>query len=38
VEPDFGLARILDRMNFRAQVIGAQEVVRDAQPSGRVPL
>jgi len=30
------VARILDRMDFRPEVIGAQEIVRDPQPSGRV--
>jgi hypothetical protein len=31
-------ARLLDRMDFRPQVIGAQVIVRDAQASGRVAL
>jgi hypothetical protein len=31
-----GIAGFFDRMHFRAQVIGAQEIVRDAQASGRV--
>jgi len=30
--------RLLQRMYLRAQVIGAQEVVRDAQASGGVAL
>jgi hypothetical protein len=30
------IARFLDRMNLRAQVIGAQEIVGDLQPAGRV--
>jgi hypothetical protein len=33
-----GDARLIDRMDLRAQVIGAQEVVRDPQPAVRVPL
>jgi hypothetical protein len=32
------LARLLDRMDFRAQVIGAEEIVRDPQPSRRVAV
>jgi hypothetical protein len=32
------LAGFLDRMDFRAQVVGAQEIVRDPQPSGRIAL
>jgi len=32
------VTRFLDRMDFRAQVIGAQEIVRDPQPAGRVAL
>jgi hypothetical protein len=31
-------AGFLDRMDFRAQVVGAQEVVGDRQPAGRVAL
>jgi len=30
------LARLLDRMDLRAQVVGAQEIVGDPQPAGRV--
>ena len=33
-----GVARLLDRMNLRAQVVGAQEIVGDPEPSGRVAL
>jgi hypothetical protein len=33
-----GIVRFLDRMHFRPQVIGAQEIVGDPQPSGRVLL
>jgi hypothetical protein len=29
---------LLDRMDLRAQVVGAQEVVGDPQPAGRVAL
>jgi hypothetical protein len=28
--------RLLDRMDLRAQVVGAQEIVGDPQPAGRV--
>jgi hypothetical protein len=31
-----GVARFLYRMDLRAQVIGAQEVIGDPQPAGRV--
>jgi hypothetical protein len=31
-------ARLLHRMDLGAQVIGAQEIVRDPQPAGRVAL
>jgi hypothetical protein len=30
------LARLLDRMDLRAQVVRAQEIVADLQPAGRV--
>jgi hypothetical protein len=30
--------RLLDRMDFRAQVIGAQKVVGDPQPASRIPF
>jgi hypothetical protein len=33
-----GVVRLLHRMHFRAQVIGAQEIVGDPQPAGCVPL
>jgi hypothetical protein len=33
-----GVAGLLDRMDLRPQVIGAQKIVRDPQSSGRVPL
>jgi hypothetical protein len=33
-----GLAGLLDGMDLRAQVVGAQEVVGDPQPAGRVTL
>jgi len=36
MEAALGIVRLLDRMDFRPQVIGAQEVVRDAQAPGRV--
>jgi hypothetical protein len=32
------LARILDRVDLRAQIIGAQEIVGEAKPPRRVPL
>jgi hypothetical protein len=31
-----GVPRLLDRMDFRAQVVRAQEIVGDPQPAGRV--
>jgi len=36
VQRGFGVAGLLDRMDLRPQVIGAQEVVGDPQPAGRV--
>jgi len=33
---ELALARFLDRMDLRAQVVRAQEVVGDPQPAGRV--
>jgi hypothetical protein len=33
-----GVARLLDRMDLGAQVVRAQEIVGDPQPSGRVAL
>jgi hypothetical protein len=38
VEGELPFARLLHRMDFRAQVIGAQEVVRDPEPSAGVTL
>jgi hypothetical protein len=32
------LARLLDRTDFRAQIVSAQEVVGDPQPTGRIAL
>jgi hypothetical protein len=32
------LAGLLYRMDLRTQVVGAQEIVGDAQPAGRVPF
>jgi hypothetical protein len=32
------IARLLDRMDLRPQVIGAQEVVGDPEPAGGIPL
>jgi hypothetical protein len=34
----FARPGLLHRMNLRAQVIRAQEIVRDAQPAGGVAL
>jgi hypothetical protein len=36
MKPQLGCARLLDGMDLRPQVIGAQEVIRDPQPPGRV--
>jgi hypothetical protein len=36
VQVAFGRAGLFDRMDLRAQVIRAQEVVGDPQPAGRV--
>jgi hypothetical protein len=38
VQLQLGTAGVLDRVDFRAQVIGAQEIVGDPQPAGRVTL
>jgi hypothetical protein len=38
VQPQLGLARFLDRVQLRPQVVRPQEIVRDPQPSGRVAL
>jgi hypothetical protein len=36
MQRDLSLARLLHRMDLGAQVVGAQEVVRDLQPAVRV--
>jgi hypothetical protein len=36
MQPALRVARFLDRMDLRPQVIRAQEVVGDPQPAGRV--
>jgi len=36
VQAQFGVAGLFDRMDLRAQVIRAQEIVGDPQPAGRV--
>jgi len=36
MEAALGVVGFLGRMDFRPQVIGAQEIVRDAQASGRI--
>jgi hypothetical protein len=36
MQAPLGVTRLLDRMDFRAQVVGAQEIVGDPQPAGRV--
>jgi len=38
VQAPLGVARLLDRMDLRPQVVGAQEIVGDPQPAGRVAL
>jgi hypothetical protein len=38
VQAALAVARLLERMDLRAQVIRAQEIVRDLQPAGRVAL
>jgi len=38
VQPALGLAGFLDRVDLRAQVVGAQKIVADRQSSGRVAL
>jgi hypothetical protein len=38
VKRPLGIVGFLDRMDLRPQVIGAQEIVGDPQPSGRVAL
>jgi hypothetical protein len=36
VQTQLGVARLLDRVNLRPQVIGAQEIVGDPQPAGGI--
>jgi hypothetical protein len=36
VQAEFGIAGLFERMDLRAQVVGAQEIVGDPQPAGRV--
>jgi hypothetical protein len=36
VQAPLGVTRFLDRMDLRAQVVRAQEIVGDPQPAGRV--
>jgi hypothetical protein len=36
MKPPLALARLLDRMDLGPQVVGAQEIIRDPQPAGRV--
>jgi hypothetical protein len=38
VKGELPFPRFLHRVDLRAQVIGAQEVLRDPQPAGRVAL
>jgi hypothetical protein len=38
MEAKLAFPRLLHRMDLRAQVVGAQEVVGDPQPAGGVPL
>ena len=38
MQPALALARVLDRMELRAQVVRAQKIVGDPQPAGRVAL
>jgi hypothetical protein len=38
VEAALALARLLDRVDLRPQIVGAQEIVGDPQPTGRVAL
>jgi hypothetical protein len=38
MQPALALAGVLDRMELRAQVVRAQEIVGDPQPAGRVAL
>jgi hypothetical protein len=36
MQGELAFARRFHRVDFRAQIVGAQEVVRDPQPAGRV--
>jgi len=36
MQPALAVARLLDRMDFRAQVVGAQKIVGDPQAACRV--
>jgi hypothetical protein len=38
VQAALAIARLLDRMDLRPQVIGAQEVVGDPERAGGIPL
>jgi hypothetical protein len=38
VQAALAIARLLDRMDLRPQVIGAQEVVGNPEPAGGIPL
>jgi hypothetical protein len=38
MKPLLAIARLLERMDLRPQVVGAQEIIRDPQPAGRVAL
>jgi hypothetical protein len=38
MEASLAVARFLDRMDLRAQVVRAQEIVGDPKPAGRIPL
>jgi hypothetical protein len=38
MQPALALTRFLDRMDLGPQVVGAQKVVADPQPAGRVAL
>jgi hypothetical protein len=38
MQRSLALARLVDRMDLRAQVVRAEEIVGDPQPPGRVAL
>jgi hypothetical protein len=38
MQAPLGVARLLDRMDLRPQVVSAQEIVRDPEPAGGIPL